>query len=485
MSNEVNNFNQISNNIVQNIINKDTNETINEPSIIQLYGKKSVVYFKQLIELQNIRGDIHFTIDMILWKMGLKESLNIKKERKYLKQFLINIHKISLISFINEIDLKTLSSNDFIVAKLNIYDYKNDKNGKPQKIKYFILLDSEYNKIMNEYFGELDKYNLLNLFCNIKSRIFINSADTLVSKRKPEVSYPSYKVIMEDIFIESAKTLRLYIDELVKLNLIRFSYAGDMVMKNNNDKPIRRKANFTYVVFKSGCETELENAISLFKNHKRAEGWSFLTKEKEISADEKRSITQKINMLEKLFKNKTLTQSQKKELKVLKKKQEKWKVEYNEGIDIREIEENKLKSENPNKSLSEIYDDKGFDAKAERAYEEENDQQYKDGQMNPDDIMTDIINTINNDEIFKDIPESLKLTKQLQDELKEIDINDIWDDELESEIKVKICVICRKEYTEITNRKNWCQKCIDNQENLDRNAKKYRDNQEYNYADEF
>jgi len=160
-----------------------------------------------------------------------------------------------------------------------------------------MLLDSEYNKIINEYSGNLDKYNLLNLFCNIKSRIFTNSADTLVSERKPEVSYPSYKVIMEDIFIESAKTLRKYIDELVKMNLIMFSYAGDMMMKNNNDKPIRRKANFTYVIFKPGCETELENAISLFKNHKRAEGWSFLTKEKEISADEKRSVTQKINRI--------------------------------------------------------------------------------------------------------------------------------------------------------------------------------------------
>ena len=101
MSNEVNNFNQIPNNIVQNIniLNKDTNETIFKPSIIQLCGKKSVVYFKQLIELQNVRGDIHFSIDMILWKMGLKDSLNIKKERKYLKEFLIDIHKISLISF--------------------------------------------------------------------------------------------------------------------------------------------------------------------------------------------------------------------------------------------------------------------------------------------------------------------------------------------------------------------------------------------------
>ena len=41
MSNEINNFNQIPNNIVQNIniVNKDTNVTIFKSSIIQLCGK--------------------------------------------------------------------------------------------------------------------------------------------------------------------------------------------------------------------------------------------------------------------------------------------------------------------------------------------------------------------------------------------------------------------------------------------------------------
>jgi len=116
--------------------------------------------------------------------------------------------------------------------------------------------------------------------------------------------------------------------------------------------------------------------------------------------------------------------------------------------------------------------------------EEENDQQYEDDQMNPDDIMPDTIDTIDDDEIFEDIPESLKLTKQFQDELKEIDINDIWDDELKPEIKAKKCIVYGKEYTETTNRKNYCQNCIDKQEILDKSARRYRDNQKYNCADE-
>jgi len=371
MSNEIQNYTLIPNNMVQNIIS----DNINKPSYIQLYGKRTVTYFKQLIELQNIKEDINYSIDMILWKIGIKNSLNIKKERKYFKDFLINIHKNSLINFNSNINLQKINSSDFLVSKLNIYDYKEKEDNKKYKINFFILLDSEYNKIMNEYSENFDKYNLLNLFCNIKSRIFINSADTLLTEKKPEVSYPSYNTIMNDIFLESDKTLRKYIDELVRLDLVRFDYAGDMIIKNSNDKPIRRKANFTYALFKEGWENELENAITLFRSQKREVGWSFLTKEKEISANEKRSITQKINMLEKLFKDKNLTQSQNKELKQLKRKQDKWKVEYDEGINIRKLEEDKLKDKYPDKDLSEIYDDMGFENKAKRAYIEEEEEE--------------------------------------------------------------------------------------------------------------
>jgi len=367
------NYNMLPNNSVQTIENND----LIKDSFVQLYGKRAIAYFKELVELQNIRGNICFSIDMILYKLNIKD--NIARERNYFKDFLIKTHKDSLIIILDEgIDLTKLSSSKHITCKLNIYDYgkskdKND-NEKPQKIKYFMLLDSEYNKIMCEYSGDLDKYNMLNLFCNIKSRIKKNANDTFISNKMPEVSYPSYKLIMEDIFIESEKTLRKYIDELVNLDLIRFDYAGDMIMKNDNGKPIRRKANFTYILFKPGWEEELKHAIILFKNQKRAMGWSFLSKDKEILADKKRSITQKINMLEKLSKEKNLTQSQIKELRLLKRKQEKWKVEYENNISIREIEENKLKELHPDKELYEIYDDMGYENKAERAYnEDEND----------------------------------------------------------------------------------------------------------------
>jgi len=314
--NYINNINDIKylmpNNIVQNI---NINDIIKD-SYIQLYGKRTVSYFKQLIELQNLKEHIHFTIDMVLNMMNINNN-NIKKERKYLKEFLMNIYNHSLLTIINKDNLDNISSSEHIIGKLNIYNYKEKENGEKIKINYFTLLESEYNKIM-EYSGELDTYNLLNLFCNIKSRI--NNNDSI----DYEIAYPSYKVIMNDIFIDSAKTLKKYINTLVSLDLIRFDYAGDMIMVIDDDKPIRKKSNFIYVLFKPYWKKELKEAVNMFKKQQKLMGWKFISKEKEDLADEKRSVTQKINMLEKLSKDKVLTQSQKKELKklnILKRKQ--------------------------------------------------------------------------------------------------------------------------------------------------------------------
>jgi len=339
------NYIMIPNNVVQNI----TIDTINKNSHIQLFGKRTVAYLKQLIELQNHREDIHFSVDMIMWLLNVKN--NIKREKVYFKDFLSELSKNSLISLVNEINLLSLSASDFIIVKLNIYDYKEDTDGNKYKTSFFILKDSEYNSIMS-YSGNLDKYNLLNLFCNLKSRMWKNDKDASPAERIPEVAYPSYEQ---------------YIDTLVELDLIRFDCAGDMIFNINGSQPIRRKSNFTYALFKPQWELELEHAISLFKSRKRANGWEFLTKDKEISANEKRSVTQKINMLDKLSIDSTLTQSQKKELVKLKRQQEKWKLEYDSNVDIRKLEEDKLLADNPNQELSEIYEGMGCERKADRA----------------------------------------------------------------------------------------------------------------------
>ena len=351
--------------MIPNIVVQNSN-TIN--SYIQLYGRKSLAYIRQMLMLQNKKSQVNISINFLLKTLGIDK--NIYREREYLNEFISALVKDKLIEIIsiNNIpcnDINNLNFDDYIVFNLNIYEFNN--KGKVQN--YFQLDDSEWNKLSN-YSGDLDKYNLLNLFCNLKSRIKRNAADIHASEQKPEVCYPSYKLIEDDIFIESDKALKQYIDALDKMDLIRFDCAGDMIFHIDGQKPIRKKANFTYTLFRPGWEIELENSISQYKSKKRKDGWSFMSKVKEASADEQRSITQKINYLEKIQnEGKTLTQSQKKELKLLKRKSE--RKEYSNNVDVRKIEETKLIQDNPDKQLSEIYSDKGYEAKADRAYKEE------------------------------------------------------------------------------------------------------------------
>ncbi|ACL77257.1 hypothetical protein [Ruminiclostridium cellulolyticum] len=351
--------------MIPNIVVQNST-TIN--SYIQLYGRKSLAYIRQMLMLQNKKSQVNISINFLLKTLGIDK--NIYRERKYLNEFISALVKDKLIEIIsiNNIpcnDINNLNFDDYIVFKLNIYEY--NENGQVQN--YFQLNDSEWNKLIN-YSGDLNKYNLLNLFCNLKSRMKRSSSDIHISERVPEVCYPTYETIKEDIFIESDKTLALYITTLEEMDLIRKDCAGDMIFKLEGQKPIRRKANFTYTLFRPGWEIELENSISQYKSNKRKDGWSFISKVKEVSADEKRSITQKIHMLEKLQSDgKSLTQSQKKELLKLKRQREKW--QYDDNVDVRKLEEEKLKKDNPDKKLSEVYEEMGYEAKADRAYEDE------------------------------------------------------------------------------------------------------------------
>ncbi|MDD4780338.1 MAG: hypothetical protein PHT02_07020 [Tissierellia bacterium] len=363
-TNQNNNYIRIPNIIVQNI--KDNSNGNIDNSYIQLFKKRTLVYFYNLLELENRKGYIIFSINMIIHMMNISDKAQAR-ERNYLRDFLVSIHKNNLITLSNDIDLVNLKSDKFIKINLNLYKY----NEKGQVQKYFELYESEYNKIMNDYSGKLDKFNLLNLFCNIKSRIYRNRDDVSCSEKLPEVCYPSYQTICDDIFIESDKTLRKYIDCLVDLDLIRFDCAGDMTFDKDGQQPVRRKANFTYALFAPGWETELENAIAMFKSQKRKVGWSFLSKPKEIDANVKRSITQKINKFQKLKDQGKLTQGQNKELQKLERQKLTWK--NNDDVDIRQLEEDKLLKDNPGKPLSEVYEELGYGAKAERAWEDESD----------------------------------------------------------------------------------------------------------------
>lgn len=415
-----NDYIMIPNIAVQNIVNGD----IKSNSYIQLFGKKTIAYIRSLLELKNRKCNINFTINNILQMLEIKN--NLARERKYLKDFLKLLKKSKLIDFIGEdIDLDTISIDYMITAKLNIYEY-NEKN---EVQNYFQLKDSEFD-LLNKYSGDLDKYNLLNLFCNLKSRMKRNSNDCPISSRFPEVAYPSYELIKEDIFIESDRTLKQYIDCLVNLDLIRYDYAGDMIFKMEGQVPIRKKSNFTYTLFRPGWEIELANSISDYKSKKKKDGWSFLTVDKEKSADEKRSISQKINMLQKLKDNGQITQSQNKELSKLLRQKEKW--QFDADVDVKKIEEEKLIKNNPDKTLSDIYWDMGYEKKSDRAYEEENNLSPKLPKQETVKVITPKKSCLVAHHSNKPLPDSIQLADRLSKNQDEVLVDELFDFEEET-----------------------------------------------------
>lgn len=362
--NDVDNYKMIPNIAVQDI--RDKNKNITQYSFVQLYGKKIIAYLYMMLEFQNNKSCVNFTINMLCKMLGANKN-NISRERTYLKDVITSLAKNQLINIIlinNKPIVKDycLGADDVITLELNILEIDKDKAKK-----YFMLMDSEYSLIMTKCSVDLDKYNVLNLFCNIKSRINKNKKDVACTERKYEVAYPTYKIIKEDIFLQSDKTLKQYIDELVKLDLIRVGYVGDKIIYID-EKPIRKNSAFTYILFRKGWETELKDAISDYKNKAKNDGWTFLSKEKEFEANIKRSTSQKIIILEK---KETLTISDKKKLSRLKREQENWKYNIDTNVDVRKLEEDKLKKDNPNKTLTEVYIDMGYEAKADRAEEEQ------------------------------------------------------------------------------------------------------------------
>jgi len=376
----------------------------------------------------------------------IKDTIESLIEKGYITK-LYDIHYNIINSIDNIKDIKDVKEN-----KKNKEEGKNKHNIKndifyvelaeePPANNYFQIQDIDID-IIFKYLQNvnINKFSLIRYFIACKRVSNNNNFGYLTQGKLKQL-------------VNHSNTIQRYNKILEDLQLIRFNsnyltaekhYCTTFIGDYNND------------MFDKMVQEEAKNR-----------GYILTDKTK---ANEKRSSKQKINNINKKINDDTIIAEKDIEIEKLKAEVEKYKsMQY---VDHKKQEEKIIQEDK--KIIESINDLYGSN-------------QYEDNQMNPDDIMSDIIDTIDDDEIFEDIPESLKLTKQFQDELKEIDINDIWDDELElePEIKAKTCIICRKEYTETTNRNNYCQNCIDKQEILDRNARRYKDNQEYDCADEF
>ncbi|PWX44851.1 hypothetical protein CYK72_15920 [Clostridium perfringens] len=268
-------------------------QTSEDESLVRKYKDMILLVWICLKKREN-RDICYFSIANLVKGCGysVKENGNSSskmngKIKKLLQQM---IEDKVIVSMSRTID-KNLELNNLIECVL----METEKN-------FFILEDYQYDWIM-EYKGKEKNINLLKLFCAIKSRISTRYKDEGIQDGYYEVSFPSYKKLVEDTGI-SESNIKRYLDILVNLNLIRYANAGTLYNPTTGEI---KECNNTYAIYKSGWEDELEGSIRLFKQKKKEEGWIFTKKKQDKNTNslrgKKGSLTKKIN-------NKTVTEEE-------------------------------------------------------------------------------------------------------------------------------------------------------------------------------
>lgn len=268
----------------------------NNPSILKLLdNNKSIAFLKVIQDCSLIRETSVFNIEFILSKCGLTQrTSNIKMVRDFLSSMI----KLNLIDLFGE-DPNTLKTSKMIECKLNIFELDEDGNKKG----YFKLLDSEWDAIIN-YQGDADRFNLLNVFCSIKSRMYYAKNPGL---DRQQVAFPTYLNICDSSNILSEKSLSKYLDVLKNdLDLIAVGNAGDM-MKDNH----YFTANNVYTLKSiNNWKNELRNGIDSFRTLYEEKGYTFIDGKGQETINERRKLTGRINALEGIKLSKGLSKEQ-------------------------------------------------------------------------------------------------------------------------------------------------------------------------------
>lgn len=261
-----------------------------------MQNKKLIAYIKVISEATSAKGYSYFSIENILNECKISVQTRNTKE---LRNVLSEMESLNYIDLLGE-DIQKTNPLKMIKCKLNIFEI----NDKDEKINYFKLLDNEWNTIIN-YSGKEDKFNILNIFCTLKSRMW--NGEAYSSREK--VAYPSYENISESTGVTWSKSIKKYLDILSdKLELIAYTNAGD----RTNGK-IRLTSNNTYILRSvENYKEELKNAINTYEKYQLKNGFTIVKTEE--STNEKRRITSTINALENTKKYQELTTEQNEKL---------------------------------------------------------------------------------------------------------------------------------------------------------------------------
>lgn len=266
---------------------------------IKKYSIDSVLIMSILLRNYTIRGEIVFSLNYLFNELNIKNT-NTNRMNK-VRQVLSLLAQDNILN--TDINFTTIKKDTVVRV-----DYDLTKKD------FTIIYDFEVDTILNVN-TRVNKYAMFYLFAFMKYRLNTNT----------KVMYWSIEDMSKAMNTKSNKTVIKYIKILEKIGLIKSDNVGMRVFKDNSIKQCNNVYTLAY----------LEDADKIIKQHKLKLAEKKIKVVKGKTSNQKRKIKQKLNLLWKKYKNKTITNDELKELK--KYEQQYYKLYKNNPSKLAEI----------------------------------------------------------------------------------------------------------------------------------------------------
>ena len=227
------------------------------------YNEKALLILEYLYLNTNRRNLIKFTLEDMIVQCGFKCSTKKNESNAQFKELLSILQRNSIIDVFGNDGkepnplIENFKPKELIKCSLKI-DYDNN---------FVMLEDHEKDKIFCQEIDKVNNLKLLLYYCYLKCRIYKRRKDDdlQMSGGRPEVGFPSFKTINEDLHITD-DTIDNYNQILVKLDLIRIGSAGNWHYADDPNKVLRDSCNiYALFVDEETTNLNLKEGIKFYK----------------------------------------------------------------------------------------------------------------------------------------------------------------------------------------------------------------------------
>ena len=235
------------------------------------YTKKDSVE-KSILSYTNNNHRTFYILDFIYMNKNMRNITNFHLKDMIIDcGFTYSTKKDASSDQFKEI-LSILQNKNIIKSDTN---FKDDKlNGKISCTleidldnQFFLLYDSEKNKILNQTLDKTNNMKLLMYYCYLKCRMYKRpKGDELVkSGGRSEVCWVSFETITNETGFTD-ETIDKYNNVLIELDMIRKDSAGLWYYKDDPNKSLKESCNFyTLFVDEETAINDLKEGIKFYK----------------------------------------------------------------------------------------------------------------------------------------------------------------------------------------------------------------------------